>query len=48
MWDSHVTPVDHLYFFLYEERERKMVRTPAAGRVIFIERSPRQQSPFWD
>ncbi len=48
MWDSHVTPTDHLYFFLYEERERKMVRTPAAGRVIMIESFSRTQSPFWD
>jgi hypothetical protein len=47
-WDSHVTPTDHLYVFLYEERERKMVRTPAAGRVIKIDSFPRAQSPFWD
>ena len=47
-WDSHVTPTDHLYVFLYEPRERKMVRTPAAGRIIRIESFPRTQSPFWD
>lgn len=47
-WDSHVTPTDHLYVFIYEERERKMVRTPAAGRIIHIESFPRTQSPFWD
>ena len=47
-WDSHVTPTDHLYVFLYEERERKMVRTPAAGRIVKVESFPRTQSPFWD
>jgi hypothetical protein len=47
-WDSHVTPTDHLYVFLYEERELAMVRTPAAGRIIIIESFPRTQSPFWD
>jgi hypothetical protein len=47
-WDSHVTPTDHLYVFLYEERERKMVKTPAAGRIINIESFSRTQSPFWD
>jgi hypothetical protein len=47
-WGSHVTPTDHLYVFLYEERERKMVRTPAAGRIIRIESFSRTQSPFWD
>lgn len=48
MWDSHVTPTDHLYVFLYEERERGMVRTPAAGRLIRVESFPGEQSPFWD
>jgi len=47
-WDSHVTPTDHLYVVLNEERERAMVRTPAAGRLVRIESFPRTQSPFWD
>ena len=48
MWDSHVTPTDHLYVIVNEERERAMVKTPAAGRVIAIQSFPREQSPIWD
>lgn len=48
MWDSHVTPVDHLYFNVGQERPRGMVMTPADGRIIAIERFPNNQSPFWD
>lgn len=48
MWGSHVTPTDHLYVHLYEERERGFVRTPASGTVMHIQRFPNDQSPFWD
>ena len=48
MWDSHVTPTDHLYVQLNGERERGMVKTPAAGRLMLVESFPRDQSPFWD
>ncbi len=48
MWDSHVTPTDHLYLRMNHERSRGMVHTPAAGRLIFIERFSNDQSPHWD
>lgn len=48
MWDSHVTPVDHMYVSLLEERERDWARMPAAGRVVNVQRFPHDQSPFWD
>ncbi len=48
MWDSHVTPTDHMYLQVSEQRERGLVKTPAAGTVIRIERFQNDQSPFWD
>ena len=48
MWDSHVTPTDHLYFQLHEERERGLVHTPAAGKIVSIQRFPNDQAPFWN
>ncbi len=48
MWDSHVTPTDHLYWTVNEARERGMVLSPADGRLIRIERFPNDQAPQWD
>jgi hypothetical protein len=48
MWASHVTPVDHMYVTLAQERERDWARMPAAGRVVSVQRFPNDQSPFWD
>jgi hypothetical protein len=48
MWDSHVTPTDHLYVFSEEKHEPGMITSPAAGRLMFVESFPRLQSPFWD
>jgi hypothetical protein len=48
MWDSHVTPTDHMYLFSVEGQQPGLVKTPAAGRLISVGRFPRDQSPFWD
>ncbi len=48
MWDSHVTPTDHLYVRLNEARPRTVVTSPADGQIISISRFPNDQSPHWD
>ncbi len=48
MWDSHVTPTDHLYVQLHGERVRGFVTMPAAGTIVSIQRFPNDQAPFWD
>jgi hypothetical protein len=48
MWDSHVTPTDHLYAFSEEHHVPGMVNTPASGRLITVGSFPREQSPLWD
>jgi hypothetical protein len=48
MWDSHVTPTDHMYLFSKEGQDVGFVKTPASGRLISVGSFPREQSPFWD
>lgn len=48
MWDSHVTPTDHMYFFSKEGQDVGLVKTPAAGRLLSVGSFPRTQSPPWD
>lgn len=48
MWDSHVTPTDHLYWSMSEERQRGMVMSPADGTIVRVARFHNDQFPYWD